>query len=193
MSIKVILLNTNWNESFITNFSSVCFNTFEAQKWNRRGCIHWHLHFAKLNIVIKVGYLRTNRKELLLQKRFFARQYTAGTLSSTLIWQWFIYILKRYIAVGEANGKSSTFTLENNRLHTDCVTWTPWGVIRLPTDVLRGSSGVPAPTNTVNRTSSFRTPPLLYNQSIVRFTWLFFGSLKKIFSENPCVFFKSVG
>ena len=46
----------------------------------------------------------------------------------------------------------------------------PWGVVRLPTDVLRGSSGVPAPTNTVNRTSSFRTPPLLYNQSIVRFT-----------------------
>ena len=46
----------------------------------------------------------------------------------------------------------------------------PWGVIRLPTDVLRGSSGVPAPTNTLNRTSSFRTPPLLYNQSIVRFT-----------------------
>ena len=34
--------------------------------------------------------LRTNRGELLPQKRFFARQYTAGT-SSTLIWQWFIY------------------------------------------------------------------------------------------------------
>ena len=30
-------------------------------------------------------------------------------------------LYKRYIAVGEANGKSSTFTLENNRLHTDCV------------------------------------------------------------------------
>ena len=107
-SIKVILLNTNGNEFFITNFSSVCFNTFEAQKWNRRGCIHWHLHFAKLTIVIKAAYLRTNRKELLPQKRFFARQYTAGTLSSTLIWQWFIYLLKRYIAVGEANGTSST-------------------------------------------------------------------------------------
>ena len=116
-SIKVILLNTNGNE--FTNFSSVSFNTFEAQKWNRRGCIHWHLHFAKLTIVIKAAYLRTNGKELLPQKRFFARQYTAGTLSSTLIFD--SDLCKRYIAVGEANGKSSTFTLENNRLHTDCV------------------------------------------------------------------------
>ena len=76
------------------------------------------------------GLFKDNLKELLSQKRFFARQ--------------FIYILKRYIAVGEANGKSSTFTIKKTIGYTQIV-WVPCGVIRLPTDVLRGSSGVPAP------------------------------------------------
>ena len=34
----VIPLNTNWNEYFLLLcFTSVCFNTFEAQKWDRKG------------------------------------------------------------------------------------------------------------------------------------------------------------
>ena len=40
-SIKVILLNTNWNEYFITNFSSVCFNTVRLRNVIKAGYLRW--------------------------------------------------------------------------------------------------------------------------------------------------------
>ena len=66
------------------------------------------------------GLFTDKSQRTFASKTVFARQYTAGTLSSTLIWQWFIYILKRYIAVGEANGKSSTFTIKQSVTHRLC-------------------------------------------------------------------------